>query len=203
MLRQEENAGVFILGQGKRNLHSSRSGNASKGLMGCFQRFPATVGGPPEGLAKGHQPKLHLHMHLLLPCAAHRDGLSWRECDHPPLIVGSPELAESRRVGCILNPAISPWETILLPSQSETSPLQSGNKRQGEVSMPFILPVSPNWELGNKCSANVTVTEKVSLLLQCSSDEPQMAIPLWKNMMALCRGDGPGFKKHWAHYRSR
>lgn len=66
MLRQEEDAGVFILGQGKRNLHSS----ISRRLMGCFQSFPAKVGGLLGGLAKGHQPKLH----LLLPRAAHCDG---------------------------------------------------------------------------------------------------------------------------------
>lgn len=145
MLRQEENAGVFTLGQGKRNLLSGRSGNTSKGLMGCFQLLPAAVGGLLEGLAKGHQPKkLHLHLH-----AAHCDGLSWRECDHPLPAVGNPKLAESRGVGGILNTAISPRETTPLPSQSETLSLQSRSKCQGEVSTPFIPPVSPNWKLGN------------------------------------------------------
>lgn len=61
MLRQEENTGVFILGQGKRNLHFS----ISKRLMGCFQPLPAAGGGLLEGLAKGHQPKLHLLLPLL------------------------------------------------------------------------------------------------------------------------------------------
>lgn len=103
MLRQEENTGVFILRQGKRNLHSGRGGNTSKGLMGCFQPLAAAAGGLLEGFAKGHQPKLHLHPHLLLPRAAHRDGLSWREHHHPLPIVESPEPAESRGVGGILN----------------------------------------------------------------------------------------------------
>lgn len=94
MLRQEENTGVFIVGQGKRNLHSGRSGNTRKGLMGCLQPLPAAAGGLLEGLAKGHQPKLHLHPHLLLLRAAHRDGLSWRECGRPLPIVGIPRLAE-------------------------------------------------------------------------------------------------------------
>lgn len=66
MLRQDEGAGVFIPGQGKGNLHSGRSGNASKGQMGCSQPLPAAVGGLLGGLAKGHQPKLRLHPHLLL-----------------------------------------------------------------------------------------------------------------------------------------
>lgn len=66
MLRKEENTGVFILGQGKRNLHSG----ISKRLMGCFQPLPAAVGGLLHRLAKGQGPKLH----LLLPRAAHCDG---------------------------------------------------------------------------------------------------------------------------------
>ena len=76
--------------------------------MGCFQLLPPAVGGLLEGLAKGHQPKLHLHLHLLLLRAAHHDGLSWRECDHPLPTVGSPKLAESSGVGGTLNTAISP-----------------------------------------------------------------------------------------------
>jgi len=84
--------------------------------MGCFQMLPAAVGGLLEGLAKGHQPRLHLP----LLRAAHRDGLSWRECDHPLPVVGSPKLAESRGVGGILNAVIFPRETVPLPSQSET-----------------------------------------------------------------------------------
>lgn len=209
MLRQEENTGVFILGQRKRNLHSSRSGNTGKVLMGCFQPLPAAVGGLLERFAKGHQPKLHLHLHLLLPCAAHHDGLSWREWDHLPIVWSHriPNLQRAERWEPLTS-AISPQETILLPLQSETLSLQSGSKCQGEVSMPFILPMSPNWKLGNntvQCRCCSAAPSHCSVLLMGPAIPlvPGREIPLWQNMMALRRGNEPGFKKHWAHCKGR
>lgn len=161
-------------------------GGFSKRLMGCFQPLPAAVGGLLAGLAKGHQPKLH----LLLPRAAHCDGWPWTECDHRLPTVGSPKLAEIRGVGGTFSTAASPCETIPLPSQPETFSLPG---RGFSASHPAGASC---WKLGNnmiQCS---------SLLLQRFSDVArnlpcaQTEIPLQRNTTTLSRGDWPSFTKH-------
>lgn len=186
MLRQEENTGVFILGQCKRNLHSGRSGNTSKGLMGCFQPLAAAAGGLLEGFAKGHQPKLHLHPHLLLPRAAHLEGTSSSSS-----YCRKSRTCREQRSGRHLN--------HLKPSHFPRN-LKPYHCNQGVSTRERFQCLSSRWCLQTgsleiiQSSTDVIVQLPLTAVLFWLGDTclvTQMEIPLWKNVLARCRGDGP------------